>query len=271
MPDSTFLETYPLYKKFEFALGENSRAKDIPAVAIHVYCAQCDSEHTFQLWHGYGIWDHAHNYNVNERVRGSVVGAIYRCTSCLQFQRHFLLKVDPEGKYVMKVGQEPAWDISIEKTLAKALGARVGYFKKGLINESQGYGIGAFSYYRRVVEEIIDELLSEIADLLADEEQQEYRTALEEVKKTRVAQDKIKVVKDLLPPILRPANRNPLSILHGVLSEGLHGLSDEECIDRAAAIRQVLSFLISEVSARKAAAKSFTESMQVLLDRKGNT
>ena len=28
--------------------------------------------------------------------------------------------------------------------------------KKGLINESQGYGIGAFAYYRRIVEVVND-------------------------------------------------------------------------------------------------------------------
>ena len=168
----------------------------------------------------------------------------------------------------MKVGQEPPWDISIDPTLAKALGDRVGYYKKGLINESQGYGIGAFAYYRRVVEEIIDDLLTEIGDLLAGEEHKEYLSALEKVRQSRVAQDKIAFVKDLLPPILRPDNRNPLSILHSELSGGLHGRDDEECIRSAATVREVLEFLVRGMSARKAEASRFTESMQKLLDRK---
>ena len=269
MPDKTFIETYPLYQKFELEFPEGQRLSDLPKPSAHMHCGICDSEQTFVLWLQYGVWDHAQNCNQGERFVGRVVvEVIYRCSSCTQFRRHFLLKFDPEDKYVMKVGQEPPWDISIDRALAKALGDRVGYYKKGLINESQGYGIGAFAYYRRVVEEIIDELLTEIGDLLAGEEHEEYLSALEQVKQTRVTQDKIKVVKDLLPPSLRPENMNPLSILHGVLSEGLHGRDDEECIRRATTVREVLEFLVRGVSARKAEASRFTESMQKLLDRK---
>jgi len=72
---------------------------------------------------------------------------VYRCASCNEFDRFFILKFDPEGKYVMvmKVGQEPPWDISLDRILEKILGDQAEYYKKGLICESQGYGIGAFS------------------------------------------------------------------------------------------------------------------------------
>ncbi|MDZ7680350.1 MAG: hypothetical protein U5J63_01245 [Fodinibius sp.] len=94
------------------------------------------------------------------------------------------------------------------------------HYKKGLICESQGYGIGAFSYYRRIVEDI-DDLLDEISSLLKGEELDKYQEALQKTKKTNVTQDKIELVKDLLPQILRPDNMNPLSTLHSTLSEGL--------------------------------------------------
>ena len=269
MPDRTFIETYPLYRKFELEFPEGQRLSDLPKPSTHMHCEICDSEQTFILWLQYGAWDHAQNRNQNERFAGRVVvEVIYICSSCTQFRRHFLLRFDPAGQYVMKVGQEPAWDISIDRALEKALGDRVEYYKKGLINESQGYGIGAFAYYRRVVEEIIGELLTEIGDLLAGEEHKEYLSALEKVKQSRVAQDKIAFVKDLLPPILRPGNMNPLSTLHSILSEGLHEQDDEACINRAAAVREALEFLVSQVSARKAAARKYTNSMRVLLGHK---
>lgn len=63
------------------------------------------------------------------------------------------------------------------------LGEREETFKKGLTCESQGYGIGAYAYYRRIVEEVIDELLDGIADLMSGEDKEKYMEALEEKKK----------------------------------------------------------------------------------------
>jgi len=96
-----------------------------------------------------------------------------------------------------------------------------------------------------------------------------YQKALEETQKTIVAQEKIKLVKDLLPPILRPDGMNPLAVLHSSLSEGLHASSDDACLDVAATCRQVLLFLVNQIATSKAASKSFTESMKKLLEKKG--
>ena len=62
---------------------------------------------------------------------------------------------------------------------------------------------------------------------------------------------------------------NPLSTLHGVLSEGLHQETDERCIELAMTIREVLVFLVNQVVATKASSSRFTESMRRLLDRRG--
>ncbi len=76
-------------------------------------------------------------------------------------------------------------------------------YKKGKTCESHSYGIGAFAYYRRIIEDIIGELLEVIQDLMVGEELEKYREALERVRKTKNITDKISIVKDLLPPILR--------------------------------------------------------------------
>lgn len=202
-------------------------------------------------------------------TEGTVVQGIYICTSCRRFKYFFLLHFgkDDKGDFVEKVGQEPPWDISISKAVARALGDHVDEYKKGLICESQGYGIGAHAYYRRIVEDIIDGLLAQIGEMLAGEEHARYVAALERAKQTRVTQDKIELVKALLPATLRPDDLNPLSILHDVLSEGLHGASDERCLELAASIREVLVFLITRVVSERVTAKSFTEGMRKLLER----
>jgi hypothetical protein len=257
MPDRDFLEKYPLYRKLKIDLPVVALGLEMPAV--HMPCLVCDSEQTFVS---------KTNYRYNVTLAGRVIEFEYCCASCQKFWRRFFIKFSPENDYVMKVGQEPPWEITPDRTLEKALGSRSAYYKKGLVCESQNYGIGAFAYYRRIVEEIIDELLAGVANLITGEERKIYLEALEKVKKTTITQEKIDLVKDLLPPILRPDGMNPLSTLHSILSEGLHGQTDEHCIELAMTIREVLIFLVNQVTLAQTSTANFTENMRKILEHK---
>jgi hypothetical protein len=201
---------------------------------------------------------------------GLVVNAHYVCASCREFTRVFCIKIDPDLAWLMKVGQFPAVEVTADSNIKNMLGSRAHYLTKAMTSEAHGYGIGAYSYYRRIVEELIDELLAEIESLIIDSEKAIYSEALNKVKGTRVTSEKIDLVKDLLPPILRPDGMNPLSLLHGILSEGLHAESDERCLELAAEIRETLVFLSGQVIASKNSARAFTTSMRALLAKKGN-
>jgi len=261
MPNREFLEKYPLYRKFKMHLP--ARLMDLKKVAVHMDCPVCGSEQTFNMTNNYQEWDMAHGHP----VKGCVVRAVYKCTSCNRFPRYFLLKFGSDQDYVMKVGQEPPIDITLDPTLKKALGSLAEYYKKGRISESQSYGIGAFGYYRRIVESFIDKLLTEIKDIIPEEDREPYLIALEKAKEKKVAADKISLVKDLLPPQLRPGGMNPLQILHDALSEGLHQESDERCTELAEQIREVLEFLAKQVAEIKTTSAKFTKGMRKLLDR----
>lgn len=134
--------------------------------------------------------------------------------------------------------------------------------------ENNNFGIGAFAYYRRIVEEIIDELLDSIFELIELKDKEKYEIALIETKNTRVTQNKINLVKDLLPTSLCPDGYNSLGLLHNALSKGLHCQTDEECLENAIQIREVLYFLIENIDSLKNSKKSFTDSMRALLDKK---
>jgi hypothetical protein len=175
---------------------------------------------------------------------------------------------DTNGLYIKKVGQDPPWDITMNRNLAKELGEHADYYKRGLICESQSYGIGAFAYYRRIVEEIIDKLLAEIPNLMTGAEKEKYLEALKQVKTTRRVDEKIKLVKDLLPPILKPNGMNPLQVLYGPLSEGLHGKTDEQCVVMAESVRMVLVYLADRLQTVKTADAEFTKNMRILLNSK---
>ena len=73
---------------------------------------------------------------------------------------------------------------------------------------------------------------------------------MKRTKETIVAREKIDLVKDLLPASLRPRGLNPLAILHSTLSEGLHSLSDQECLALAEAVRTALVSLVNQIAAQ---------------------
>jgi len=263
MPNEKFLVEYPLYRKFKVTHLPMTADK-LPVVQINVECPKCGSNQTFVMTNKY--WENL-NY-VNYPVEGIVFRMVYLCVHCRKFERVFFVKVADDKQWLMKVGQYPPWEIKGDINIERLLGKHASYYRKGLVCESQGYGIGAFGYYRRIVEEIIDGLLDEIAELLTGSELSVYRDALAKTKKTTVTQEKIDLVKDLLPPILRPEGMNPLSALHSALSEGLHAESDEECLEYAETCRNILIFLVNQVAASKAAAREFTASMRKLLEKK---
>jgi len=230
---------------------------------IRIHCHTCDCLQTFNMSNEY-----YENYPYDSQFSGKVIRIVYLCSACKEYECFFLLQFAED--YIMKVGQYPLWEIVPDKKLSELLGAHQDYYKKGLVCESQGYGIGAYAYYRRIIEEIIDSLLYSITDLIPESEKQQYLEALNQTKKTIVAQEKIELVKDLLPEILRPDGMNPLNLLHSTLSEGLHAKTDEECLEIAGSIRDILVFLVNQILQTKESSKKFTTHMRKLLNKKTN-
>jgi hypothetical protein len=266
MPDRKFITEYPLYRPFAF--NGPSTLDQWPKVSINMHCSVCRSAQTFNMSNQYyNEYMAIYGYR-NYPAGNTTVQLRYTCSHCTEFERVFVLRIDADRTSIIKIGQYPAWDIQGNADVERLLGAHASHYKRGLICESQGYGIGAFAYYRRIVEEIIDSLLDQVGDLLSGEEKVKYAEALAKTKTIRMTSEKIELVKDLLPAILRPDNMNPLSTLHEVLSEGLHADADERCLELASAIRQVLTFLTTQIATTSAAGKGFSESMRGLLEAK---
>lgn len=262
MPDAEFLETFPLYRKRTFSVP--ATMDGIQTVQINMHCGVCRSVRTFiQVNKFHDSFGYA-----NHDSAGEVVQAKYLCVSCRTFKRYFALQIAEDRKTITKVGQMPPWSIEVNADVSAMLGSHKEYLQRGMISESQGYGIGAFSYYRRIVEETIDSLLADVEQLIPESEREAFSEALAKTKQTRVTSEKIELVQDLLPAILRPDNMNPLSLLHGVLSEGLHAETDERCLELASEVREILTFLATQVASASRSSKAFSERMRSLLNKK---
>jgi hypothetical protein len=288
MIDASFFEDYPLYRAFGCSLPRDMSfeyyKKQFPA--INLACDSCDKNQTFTLLRfsadagmRLGVADIATPLQVKGAqvplAAPSITTAFYSCVACNGNPIAYAVRLSDDASSIVKVGQHPSWSINPSRAVAKALGTHLAVFKKGLACESQSYGIGAFAYYRRIVENVIERLLNDIGEMLGnDPSYADYMDRLKNVKDSKAAENRIAVVKDLLPAMLRPGGRNPLGNLHEALSQGLHAESDEECLAIAGVTRATLVFLIEQVEGAKQNAKDYAQNMEAIkktLEKRGKT
>ena len=158
----------------------------------------------------------------------------------------------------LKAGQYPKLEISIPKEFAEALGDRRPLYLKGMTLRHNAYGIGALTYFRRLIEDTTDEML----DLLQGsmEETQSDPAAVEKLKRAREGtrfEDKVKIAGEVIPFHLRPGGVNPFGDLYELLSIGLHDLSDEECCDIVDAMDGSLKFIYTRLKTHAGEAKAY--------------
>ena len=270
--EAKFFEEYPLYRKFRVSLPDNHSKISFPG--IRLFCSVCSAEHTFTLTQPVIANRQANQLPPPQNpvaVAGKIALLEYTCASCKDYKQSYLIYFDPKLQFVMKAGQYPSWAILVDRGLADVLGAYKDTYQKGLICEAQGYGIGAYAYYRRIVEQIIDSLLDTIDELIDGDRREIYDRALAETKKVGSATEKIALVKDLLPSSLRPERMNPLGILYDALSAGIHAKTDEECLELACSIRETVVFLIGQIQrtiSGRASERNFTDNMKRILEKR---
>jgi hypothetical protein len=172
----------------------------------------------------------------------------YVCSNCRKTLKTFSLAAQRNATSVSgkcyKFGELPEYGPPTAAKLIKLIGPDRELFLKGRRCENQGLGIGAFVYYRRVVEEQKNRILDEVIKV----SQKVGATAqaikvLEEAKSETQFSKALANVKDVIPQALLINGHNPFTLLHSALSDGLHLRSDEHCLEIASSIRVVLAEL----------------------------
>ncbi len=205
----------------------------------------------------------------------------YRCKNCAKADGksnniHYLFiwkeSEDGNGGLFMKVGQYPPLSIEPSPELAKALGKEdAALYKKALIDANFNHGIGAVAYFRRVLENKINLLLDLIAEAARIEQTgEELLKELETVKVSRALEKRIQYASQLLPAHLRPGGHNPLDQLYGVASAGLHGESDEECLNIFTEAKFVFEYLFKNLTASNEEAREYVRRLSAPVTAKGN-
>lgn len=160
---------------------------------------------------------------------------------------------------VQKIGQFPALSIDIPKALEKNLGDQAALYKKALISRNEGYGLGAVTYLRRVVEDKTEELIEVVAQLA-----ESHQIGAEIVSQIRAAKEKkttydskLKIASAVFPSSLMIDGINPLDVLFGLVSAGLHDLSEEQCVNIADETKSVFEYTFTRLRAEITERKEF--------------
>ena len=171
----------------------------------------------------------------------------YTCSNCNKTVKHFsyiyTLK-EKQKATVLKLGEWPLFGPPIPSRLVSLIGPDRDYFLKGYRAENQNLGIGAYAYYRRVVENQKDRIFDEI--IRAAERTNLKKDIIDNLKDAKAQphfSQAVEALKGAFPDILLLNGHNPLALLHSALSEGLHNGTDEECLELASTIRLLLTEL----------------------------
>jgi len=181
----------------------------------------------------------------------------YHCVKCQTFVKSYAIRFLGDAttlatsKFadVSKLGEWPAFSFDTPARVLRLFELDREIYLKGRRAELEGLGVGAFTYYRRIVEDHKNRLLEEIIRVA-----ERTSTSGEIVAQLRAAQAEISFskamdrVKDAIPQSLFINGQNPLALLHRALSRDIHRASDDKCLEIARDIRMVIFGLSERMS-----------------------
>ena len=213
-----FLAAGPLYTRHDVAVVGSVQVKKLPST-IELYCSICGKVQTFEVTNPIG-----------ESDRGWCQTEQYRCRNCRrQLQKYMYIWNDND---FWKVGQSPELLEQLDSQLEKGLGDAAKLYRKALRARSFGFGIGALAYLRRIVEDSTDELLQLLKDDQWNSWTDEQRAEFEKAITTYRYSEKIDyAAHKVLPKEAFASGKNSFATLHDVTSNGIHGRTEQECID----------------------------------------
>jgi hypothetical protein len=251
------LESWPLYNELRYI---SSNWPQLPE-DINRFCPQCERDTR---------WKHNVNRNQTPQDRNQYQQRTYRCANCNNQHVWFCYywfetSADGEKFFVFrKYGQWPPLEERLSKQLEQALKATddLKYYKTALRLRNFSNGIGAMAYMRRVIENHMSEML----EILNDEAKAKDLPQLskQELASTRF-EEKVALAERLFPEVLTPQHYpNPFVHLYKHTSDGLHNLSETECVVLFDQCRHVFEFVFSELRSHLKQHKQFLEELQKL-------
>ena len=248
-----------------FEVDRQSLALSTPTITLHCDDEDCGGPRYFAFRTKTGGL-----YNAQRGKRNDVF-VEYVCRNCNKTLKSFSFLTfelfDDGSGLVVKLGEWPPFGPKTPSRLLRLLGTDKELFLRGRRAECHGLGIGAFTYYRRVVENQKNLLLDEIIKVVQKVETSPAAIIkdLTMAKTNFQFTQAIEGVKLAIPQVLLINGHNPLILLHSALSAGIHDKTDDECLELAKSVRQVLVGLAERLGQAMSEHKELNEAVTKLL------
>jgi hypothetical protein len=208
-----------------------------PELLLHCTSDVCNGSRFFRFTDG--------DTHIGTGIDTKLTYLHFICSNCRKNVKIFALYIsvfrDGDSGKCFKFGEYPPYGPPTPSRLIRMFRDNRETFLKGRQCENHGLGIGAFVYYRRVVEnqknQILDEIIRVCRKVGASPEMIQ---TLEHAKNEIQFSKALASVKDAIPKALLVNGHNPLTLLHSALSGGVHEHSDERCLELAHDVRVVL-------------------------------
>lgn len=211
----------------------------LPAITLYCESEDCDDTCFFDPLRGATI-------GYKGMVRAQVF-ARYRCRHCKVKAKVYALSVLVEAEnrgspiHVLKYGEDPPAVGRTPRALQDLLDDQWPLYLQGRKAEIAGLGIGAFVYYRRVIEHTWKRVLEMLLRVATIDGSAERIATLTAAQRERDFTRSMEAAKGAVPASLYVDGHNPFQALYDTCSEGLHEQTDEECIAHAKMMRLVLT------------------------------
>lgn len=226
MTTQQFIFEEPLYKKVKISENPNILDELMRQTSIDGFNSRKGIDSTFRL-----ETHLSQNYGRSNNIE-QIVFACQRYNDRFYVQIHY----DKISDFIEKVGQYPSVaDIQIAqiKEYSKVLDNQyMKDFTKAIGLAANGVGTGSFVYLRRIFEYLVSEAAKE-AIANGDVDEQMFKTSKMD--------NKLKQLEKYLPDVLK--DNKPL---YGVLSKGIHELSEEECLEYFSVVREIIELILDE-------------------------
>ncbi|RYZ89292.1 MAG: short-chain dehydrogenase [Proteobacteria bacterium] len=248
-----FVFQVPLYDELNYVEQTEPFLEDIIFFngKIDGPCILCGKDTTYSRYgHIPNAWDLD---NILEADR--TFGFNLRCVRNETHIIEILYKIVPSRNVLFKIGQYPSI-ASLSKgeidKYRKILGSKFSELNRAVGLVSHGVGIGSFVYLRRIFEHLINQAKVK-ASSEAGWNEDDYQKARMD--------DKIAILKNFLPAFL-VKNRS----LYGVLSKGVHELTEQECLDIFPAVKLAIELILDEEIKKKEEEEKVKHAEKLLSD-----
>jgi hypothetical protein len=245
-PQEFFVEI-PLYRSFviEGLAQEEVTNLVFPVDSIDCYCEECNNESVFRPQYKPGP-----RFGLSEDFKGIIQVTFH----CARNESHLLrFVVFASGYIIEKIGQLPSQADLVRGDIEKyrsVLRQRFSEFTRAIGLAAHGVGIGSFVYLRRILEDLIERAHKEASHDAGWDEPKYQRSRVVE---------RIGLLHFHLPSFL--VNN---ASLYGIVSKGIHELSESECLAHFSLMRSSIELILDERLAQRERSQKEKEAAKLL-------